>query len=73
MENNLDNLQEDEVIIEDIDVDALETLDETLDQDITEAKVNPKEIDGEDDDDKEDDGEGLEIGPNALMISTRWS
>jgi hypothetical protein len=60
MENNLDNLQEDEVIIEDIDVDALETLDETLEQDITEAKVNPKEIDGEDDDDKEDDGEGLD-------------
>jgi hypothetical protein len=60
MENNLDNLHEDEVIIEDIDVDALETLDETLEQDITEAKVNPKEIDGEDDDDKEDDGEGLD-------------
>jgi hypothetical protein len=60
MENNLDNLQEDEVIIEDIDVDALQTLDETLEQDITEAKVNPKEIDGEDDDDKEDDGEGLD-------------
>jgi hypothetical protein len=60
MENNLDNLQEDEVIIEDIDVDALETLDETLEQDITEAKVDPKEIDGEDDDDKEDDGEGLD-------------
>lgn len=85
MENNLDNLQEDEVIIEDIDVDALQTLDETLEQDITEAKVkkeecdcededecdcedemdeatkvDPKSVDGKDNDDKEDDGEGLD-------------
>lgn len=61
MENNTDNLQEDEeFVIEDIDVDTLESLDETLEQDISEAKVDPKEIDGEDDDDKEDDGEGLD-------------
>lgn len=61
MENNIDNLQEDEeFVIEDIDVDTLESLDETLEQDISEAKVDPKEIDGEDDDDKEDDGEGLD-------------
>jgi hypothetical protein len=60
MENNIDNLQEDEVIIEDIDVDSLQSLDETLEQDISEAKVNPKEIDGEDDDDEDDDGEGLD-------------
>lgn len=51
----------DDTIIKDIsESDLLENLDDNLDLEITEAKVDPKKIDGEDDDDKEDDGEGLD-------------
>jgi len=75
MENNLDTLQEDEVIIEDIDVAALETLDETLEQDITEAKAKKEDCDCDDeckcnyDEDEmgEDEmGEATKVDPKSI-------
>lgn len=70
MENNLDNLQEDEVIIEDIDVDALETLDETLEQDITEAKGKKEDhecdCDGECDCEEDEMGEAVKVDPKDI-------
>lgn len=76
MENNLDNLQEDEVIIEDIDVDTLQTLDETLEQDITEAKAKKEDhecdcekgkCDCDEDEMGEDEmGEATKVDPKSI-------
>lgn len=66
MENNLDNLQEDEVIIEDIDVATLETLDETLEQDITEAKVKKEDCDDECKRDDDEIGESTKVDPKSI-------
>lgn len=68
MEDNLDKLQEDEVMIEDIDVSTLETLDETLEQDITEAKGKKEDEDDCDEDEMGEDemGEATKVDPKSI-------